>query len=256
MLDVLRVNELSVGMPRVDEPLAHESKATLSPQLFLGDCLDIIPRLKDSSINLLLTDPPYGFNYLSRSHKLPLTRIKNDRHEAMPLLRTMLRAIYPKLTDDATGMIFTNWQCEPSIRAIIEEEGYVITNVLVWDKGSWSRGDLRGNWGYQYEQIIFFRKKTLVTRLRRWLNGKREGNILEYKKLPTNKYTHPTEKPVSLLKYLIEKVTKPGEVILDPFAGSGSTLLATQETGRIGIGIELEPIWYEVASQRLEMPAA
>jgi len=239
MLDVLTVNESSVS-PR--------------SQLYLGDCLTVLPTLPDNSIDLLLTDSPYGFNYMSRSHKLPLTKIANDRHEAIPLLRQALRLVYPKLKEDGVGLIFTNWQCYTSMAAVIEEEGYEIKNVLIWEKNAWSRGDLKGNWGYSYEMVIYFKKKKTPSKLRRFLRGKREGNILKYKKLPTNYMKHPTEKPVKLLEYLIEKTTAPGDVVLDPFAGSGSTIVAAQHIGRICLSAEIEPEWAKVAAERTGLP--
>ncbi|HEU5379950.1 MAG TPA: DNA methyltransferase [Ktedonobacteraceae bacterium] len=224
--------------------------------LYHADALDVIKSLVDSSIDLLLTDPPYGFDYRSRSHKLPLVKIRNDRFEAIPLLRQALRLMYPKLKENATGLVFTNWQCYSSMEAVIREEGYEIKNVLIWKKNAWSRGDLKGNWGYKYEMAFFFRKKSLLPSLRRFLNGKREGNILEFKKLPTNGMSHPTEKPVELLQYLIEKTTQPGEVILDPFCGSGSSGVASLASNRICVLAELEKIWANVASQKTGLPVS
>jgi site-specific DNA-methyltransferase (adenine-specific) len=220
----------------------------------LADCLDFLPTLEDNSIDLLLTDPPYGNNYLSRSHKLPLVRIANNRSEAIPLIRTMLRLVYPKLKDNGVGLMFCDWKSFSSMKAVIEEEGYLVTNVLIWKKNAWTRGDLKGDWGYGYEVIIFFRKKNLLTKLRRFLNGKRDGNVLEFKKLATNKMAHPTEKPPELLKYLIEKTTQPGEVVLDPFMGVGGVVVAAQELDRVGIGAEIEKIWAEKAAERTGLP--
>lgn len=225
--------------------------ATARSQLLLGDCLAFLDTLPDHSVDLILTDPPYGFDYRSRSHTLPLTTIANDRFEAMPLLRQMLRLVYPQLKENGVGLIFTNWQCFSSMEAVIKEEGYQVLNVLVWQKNVWGRGDLKGNWGPQHELLLFIRKEKLPTRLRRYLNGRREGNILKFKKLPTNAMQHPTEKPVELLEYLIQKLTQPGEIVLDPFMGVGSTCVAAKNTQRHYIGIELEPVWFEVAKARL-----
>lgn len=238
--------------------VCHETSAGKSSQyakeqisLLLGDCLEILPTLPDHTIDLLLTDPPYGFFYRSRSHTLPLTKIANDRHEAIPLLRHALQLLYPKLKEDGVGFIFTNWQCYCSMAAVIKETGFEVKNVLIWEKNAWSRGDLKGNWGYQYEMVIYFRKNIPPT-FRRWLQGKREGNILKFKKLPTNYMKHPTEKPVELLEYLISKSTLPGDMVVDPFMGSGSTCIASKHLKRNYIGIEIEPVWYKVAKNRLE----
>ena len=105
--------------------------------------------------------------------------------------------------------------------------------------------------------VMYIKKRTTPARLRRLLRGKREGNILKFKKLPTNAMQHPTEKPIPLLEYLIEKTTDPGDMVLDMFMGSGSTCVAAQNTGRQYVGIELEPAWFEVAAKRLEtIPAS
>ena len=107
MLDALTINSLSAGRP----------EATTSSRLLLSNCLDVLQTLPDESIHCLLTDPPYGYNYRSRSHKLPLTRIANDRHEAIPLLRQALRLVYSKLKENGVGFIFSNWQCYNSMAA-------------------------------------------------------------------------------------------------------------------------------------------
>ncbi|MDQ2906225.1 MAG: site-specific DNA-methyltransferase [Chloroflexota bacterium] len=221
-------------------------------QLLLGDCLNLLGGLPDNSVDCILTDPPYGYDYLSRSKKLPKVRIANDGHCAIPLLRRALQLVYPKLKADGVGLVFTNWQCFTAMAAAVEEAGYVTTNTLIWVKNAWTRGDMRGNWGYKYEFILFFRKKNLPTKLRRFLNGQREGNVLVYPRVPTQSMRHPTEKPVALLKYLIEKVTQPGETVLDMFAGVGSTGVAAQQAGRRPILIELERVWCDVAMSRLQ----
>ena len=245
------LNTLSMNQPRVTGLSVDESRVTTGSQLFLGDCLDILMTLPDNSIDCLLTDPPYGFNYRSRSHKLPLTKIANDRFEAIPLLRAALRLVYAKLKENGVGLIFTNWQCYCSMAAVIEEEGYAIKNVLIWEKNAWSRGDLKGNWGYSYEMVMYFKKRSTPSKLRRLLCGKREGNILKFKKLPTDGMQHPTEKPVELLTYLIGKTTAPGDMVLDMFMGSGSTCVAANNINRRYIGIELEPVWFQIAQTRV-----
>lgn len=219
-------------------------------QLYLGDCLDVIPKLFDNSIDLLCLDPPYGYFYRSKSHKLPLTTIANDRHEAIPLLQNMLTLAHPKLKEDGVGLIFSNWQCYPAMKAVIDQL-FDIKNVLIWEKNAWSRGDTKGNWGYQYEMVIYFRKQ-IKPKFRRFLRGKREGNILKYKKLPTNYMFHPTEKPIDMLEYLIEKTTEPGDMVADFCMGSGSTCVAAKNLGRNYIGMEIEEAWYNVARERLD----
>jgi site-specific DNA-methyltransferase (adenine-specific) len=230
-------------LPQTDQlPEAQASR------LLLGDCVERLAELADNSVDCILTDPPYGYNYLSKSKTLPLVRIANDRAEAYPLQDRALAAACPKLKDGAWAFIFTNWQCYPAMAGIVSRY-FPIKNVLIWHKNAWSKGDLKGNWGYEHEFIIAARKG--ATRVRRFLHGKREGNVLPFKKVPTQAMQHPTEKPVELLTYLIEKVTQPGEVVLDMFAGVGSTGVAAQHAGRRSILIELQAEWARIAAERL-----
>jgi site-specific DNA-methyltransferase (adenine-specific) len=211
--------------------------------------LDILPTLPDESVDLIITDPPYGINYLSRSHSLPLTKIANDKaSEAYSLLDKVLAIAQRKLKPDRHIYIFTNWQAFEGMAPVVRKY-FKLKGALAWIKNNRTRGDLKGNYGYQYEMVLYAHKG------RRWLQGKRDSDVLQFKKVPTQAMQHPTEKPVALLKYLIEKSTMPGEVVFDPFMGSGSTGEAAQESGRRFLGIEMEPVWFAVAKKRLEQSA-
>lgn len=215
----------------------------LDSKLYLGDCLPLLQKLPDHSVDLLLTDPPYGINYLSRSTTLPLVRILNDGVEAYKLLDDALRIIYDKLKPNAHVYIFTTWQAYEPMAAIVRKY-FNLKNVLVWEKNNRTRGDLKGNYGYAHEMVLYAHKG------RRYLLGKRDDNILRFKKVPSQHMRHPTEKPVELLKYIIQKSSALGEVVLDPFAGVGSVGVAALETGRKCILIEIEEAWAQVAALR------
>ena len=217
-----------------------------SPRIYPGDCLAVLKTLPDESIDLLLTDPPYGSSYLSRSKSLPLVRIAGDgANEAPKLTKKMLKIAWLKMKWNTHGYVFCDrWSYEATKRAVIEA-CFTLKNTLIWHKNNRTRGDLKGNYGYEDEWILFFHKG------RRWMFGKRDGNVLSFKKVPTQAMQHPTEKPVELLEYLIQKSTLPGEVVLDPFMGIGSVCVAAKNTDRRYIGIEIEPVWYEVAKMRL-----
>jgi len=132
----------------------------------------------------------------------------------------------------------------PIVRKYFKQKG-----ALVWVKNNGSRGDLKGSFSRYHEGIIHAANGAPC------LYGKRERDVLEFDKVPTHTMTHPTEKPVALLKYLIEKSTLPGEVILDPFCGSGSVGVAAQETGRAYILIDKQREWIEAAERRLGLAA-
>lgn len=104
-------------------------------------------------------------------------------------------------------------------------------------------GDLEGDYAPQYEMILFGAKG------RRLLNGSRDSNIVPCYR--TGNKIHPTQKPVELMSYFIEKSSDRGEVVLDPFMGSGTTPLAALQVGRRYVGIEKDGEYYRVAYERI-----
>jgi site-specific DNA-methyltransferase (adenine-specific) len=227
-------------MPTTSQPLTSN--------LFLGNALDILPTLKDESVDLICTDPPYGIDYRSRSHSLPLQKIAGDKgHEAYNLLDKVLAIASKKLKLDRHIYIFSNWQAFEGMAPIVKKH-FKLKGAMAWIKNNRTRGDLKGNYGYQWEMVLYAHKG------RRWLFGKRDSDVLQFDKVPTQAMQHPTVKPVALIKYLIEKSTAPGEIVLDPFMGSGSTGEASMKSGRGFIGIDMEPTWYNVAKKRLGEP--
>ena len=107
-------------------------------------------------------------------------------------------------------------------------------------------GDCKAQFAPTHENIIFAVKGKFC------FPGHRPNDVVSFKKLSSSQMIHPTEKPVGLLTGLITSVTKPGDLILDPFAGSGSTLVAAKKTGRRFIGIELDDEFFEKAQRRVE----
>lgn len=115
---------------------------------------------------------------------------------------------------------------------------------MIWKKNNHGTGDLYGNYSEQYEMIIFAAKGN------RKLNGSRDSNVLEFDKVASANLVHSCEKPVDLLEYLIKKSSDAGEMVADPFAGSGSTLVAAKNAGRKYWGCELDMENYRIACGR------
>lgn len=222
--------------------------AVADPGLHLGDCRDVLAQLPDESIDLLLTDPPYGLNYVSPSRTLPFAPIVNDDgDEAFDVLDGALAAAAPKVKPASHVYIFTCWKTYRPMMQVVRKY-FVLANVLVWVKNNWGVGDLEGSYGEQQELIIFAQKG------HRPLNGVPQGNVLPFARVGTNQMQHPTQKPVDLLAYLIARSTHEGGLVVDPFMGSGSTCLAARNTRRRYRGVELDEQWYEVAQRRLADP--
>jgi len=118
-----------------------------------------------------------------------------------------------------------------------------IKNILIWEKNNHGSGDLQGDYAPQYEMIIFCSNGA------KKLNGGRDSNILKARKIASE--NHPTEKPVNLIAYLIEKSSRKGEIVLDTFAGSYSTARAAVETGRNFLCFEIDADYCTTARQLL-----
>lgn len=203
--------------------------------LYHGDCREVLPAL--DPVDLVLTDPPYGINYVSNAGAGRGTKpITND---GARLSLRLYRSVFPLLRADHV-LWFTRWDAWPDVWVEMGQ-WFPLRGMLVWDKGSPGMGDL-AHWGLSYELIAS------AGTLR--ITGGRDGSILRFGGVPHKRRLHPTEKPVPLLAYLIDKLD--AAVTLDPFAGSGATLEAAKREGRRAIGIEFDEGYCEAIAKRLQ----
>lgn len=238
-------DEVFKTMPQLEKYVKQLNEKAQN-KLINSDCLVELLNIPDKSISLVVTDPPYGINYKSNRRELEnkvTTDIKGDGKDASKLLDDALSVISKKTVDGAHIYIFCSWKNYPEFKQVVEKY-YPIKNLLVWDKGNHGAGGLEGNYGERYELIIF------AGRGDRKLNGKRPDNILSYSKVSNDNLEHPTQKPIELLKFLIEKSTSPGEVVLDPFMGVGSVPLACLGRNPF-IGIEIDEHYFKIAQRRV-----
>jgi len=209
-------------------------------KLILGDCLDELPKIFDKSVDLVLTDPPYGMNYQSKRRKIKYNKIKND--DNIDWLYFCLKEFKRILKDNSHCYIFCSFHY---LSKFIDysKEFFELKNILIWEKNNHGSGDLKGNYAPKYEFILF------LTNGRKILNGKRDCNILKYNK--TNNKLHPTQKPTDLLEFIINKSSENDNTILDCFVGSGSTGVACKNLNRNFIGIEKDEKYFDIAKQRI-----
>jgi site-specific DNA-methyltransferase (adenine-specific) len=206
-----------------------------SVTIYHSDSRDVLPSLP--RFDLCLTDPPYGVNYESntggRRGKEP---ISND---GTRLSLWLYREVVPSLPADHL-LWFTRWDAWPDVWGILGHH-FPMRGLLVWDKGTPGMGDLN-HWGPSYELIASCgRGKT---------TGSRDQSVLRFQGVSHATRTHPTEKPVALLSYLIGKMAP--ATVLDPFMGSGATLVAAKSLGVPAVGIELNEGFCESAARRIE----
>lgn len=226
-----------------------------SVTLYLGDAIEVMSELDAEAVDVVLTDPPYssgGKRENARSVRQSMIRsLDNDdwiRGDAMStngyvhLLRTCGLQWRRVLRRGGHALVFTDWRMSSHLSAALESADLRQLPMLVWDKDILGMGAVFRN---QHEFIVH----TSVG-MPRPPQRRDVPNVLRARSIRGG--THPTEKPETLLRTLLSVVAPPGGVVLDPFAGSGSTLTAARSLGMPAIGIEIDERYCEVIAQRLE----
>lgn len=211
--------------------------------LYHCDCRDVQP-----SHDLLVTDPPYGQKFVSgrASNKWGKITGDDDKDGVVEALRHSLKG----LKRGRHVYIFSGK---------LDLSSLPLSGIaeLIWDKGIIGMGDLKSPWGPQHETIIFatyeISKANREKGYGRLSARLRKGSVLRSIRPHSGRVKyHPTEKPIDILRQLIESSSVIGDTVYDPFAGSGSTLVAAILEGRKAIGCEIEERYCEVAAKRLE----
>lgn len=202
-------------------------------QIIHGNSLTILPTLPAQSAGLVVTDPPYLVRYRDRHGR----SIRNDDN---PQVLAAFSELYRILRPDTFCISFYGWNSVDFFFAAWREAGFRPAGHIVWPKQyASSRRYLRAC----HEQAY------LLTKGKPEIPPDPLSDIQEWEY--TGNRAHPTEKAVSILQPLIEGFSRPGDLVLDPFAGSGSTAVAAALSGRRYLGIELEARYCEHARRRL-----
>jgi len=227
-----------------------ESKGITShPNIINGDCVEEMGKMQSESVDLILTDPPYGID-VEKAHTYGRMTVKETRFndgdfETFDLLDKAIAQMFRVLKNDRHAYLFCGIDKVPALIGLLEKHGFSTHHLpLIWDKGSGSYPSQQTSFVHSYEAFIHAQKG------RRKLNGS-PRDIFPIKRVPAGCKIHPTEKPTELLRDLIGYSSFPGEHVLDPFSGSGATLIAAKETNRRAIGIELDKGYFDGICKRL-----
>lgn len=215
-------------------------------KLYHADCREQLLDLPSQSADLLLTDPPYGMAWQPKTKGAAPIRADGAR-QGMRVFRQALTAATPMLADDAHAFVFCHWASWPDFHDAMAPH-LNSKGALIWWKNRGGTGDCTGSFAPDYEVVLH-----ACGAKRRPLLGKRHGAVLPaFAPVTPKKRTHPTEKPVELMAFLVSRSCPQGGLVLDPFAGTGATLVAAQQLGRRAVGVELEERYCEAAARRLE----
>ena len=218
----------------------------MSYKLYQGDCLEIMGGIKDKSVDLIVTDPPYLMDYQSNRRKKEdrFDKIKNDKENYM-LIQDYLEECHRIMKDNTAIYCFCSWHNIDFFKNEFEKH-FKLKNILVWNKNNHGTGDLKGSYAPKHEFILFGHKGRTL------LREKRIADVIDCPKISSNKLTHPTEKPQDLLEIFIKQSSDVGSIIFDGFMGTGSCGIAAKKLNRNFIGIELDEKYFDIAKNRLE----
>jgi len=240
-----------------------------SARLIRGDARDVLPMLPSGSVAMVFTDPPYGHNNNNNGDLIhrweralgrPLSDgsgprpIANDGAEANDLVRWLFGEAARVLRKDSCCCCcccgggpdpqFARW-------SMWMDQALSFDQMVIWDKGPMGMG-----WKYRrsYETVLVGHRRG--GKLRWFDTSRRVENVIRpgdygIRKIIPKATDHPTPKPVELARHFIRLHTKPGDLVIDPFMGAGSTAIAAMLEGRRFIGIELDPTYFALAARRL-----
>ena len=198
--------------------------------------------LSDNKVNLVLTDPPYNVDYQSKAGK-----IKNDHQDNDKFYKFLLAAFQnmnTAMANDASIYVFHADTEGLNFRRAFQDAGFYLSGCCIWKKQSLVLG--RSPYQWQHEPVLYGWKHDGK---HEWYTGRKESTIWEFDR-PKQSKEHPTMKPIPLLAYPIMNSTMSNCTVLDPFGGSGSTLIACEQTNRICYMMELDPKYCDVIVNR------
>jgi len=218
------------------------------------NCLEVMNKINNESVDLIATDPPYPTtkrggtgNSGGMCKKKEFSSGKVFKHNDIKP-QEYIPEFYRILKDGSHCYIMTNHVNLYEILTVAKETGFHFIKSLIWNKGNKIMGQAYMS---QFEYILFFRKGKFKK-----INKCGTADILDIPNKKTKDENgsniHDTEKPIALMKILVENSSQEGEIVLDPFLGVGATALACKELSRKFIGIELDENYFEIAKNRIE----
>jgi site-specific DNA-methyltransferase (adenine-specific) len=249
--------------------------------LIQGDCVEVMKKMTEKSVDVVFADPPYFLSSggISVQSGKMVSVDKGDWDKSLTIKdkllfhQTWIREARKVLKDDGTIWISATLHSVYAIGVALELEGFSIINNVIWRKTNPAPNISGRAFTHSTETVIWARKQLTPTKkgkhyfaydeMKKYNNGKQlkdfwdlnDTNVVfESGTTPKREKTygkHPTQKPISLLERIIEASTTEGQIILDPFAGSATTLFVANSLNRFAIGIELDKIYLDLGKKRI-----
>lgn len=220
--------------------------------LIHNNSIEYLKEMKECSVDLIVTDPPYktitGGNSDGANSKRPQGMLDGNRklfkHQKLKISDWM-GDIYRVLKEGSHCYIMTNSLNMEEMLTESRKAGFKLHNILVWEKNNCTPSQF---YMKNCEYTLFLRKGKA-----KWINNIGGSKTVHKYNNIIGKKTHPCEKPVELMEFYIKNSSNEGDVVLDPFMGTGSVGVACLNTNRKFIGIELDDKYFDIAKKRIEM---
>ena len=198
--------------------------------------------LDDRKANLVVTDPPYNVDVEEKAGKILNDNMSDG--DFYQFLLSMFTQVENHMETDASIYVFHADTEGLNFRKAFKDAGFYLSGCCIWKKNSLVLG--RSPYQWQHEPCLYGWKKKGK---HQWFSDRKQTTIWEYDR-PKSSKDHPTMKPIQLMAYPIQNSSMRGTIVLDPFLGSGSTLIAADQTGRVCYGIELDEKFVDVIVKR------
>lgn len=198
-------------------------------------------------VDLYLTDPPYNVDYTGKTKDA--LKIENDKKKDDEFRSFLVSAFYAAKTVMKGGAAFYIWHADSegyNFRSACKDAGWTVRQCLIWAKNSMVMG--RQDYQWKHEPCLYGWNDGGS---HAWYSDRKQTTILNFDR-PTRSAEHPTMKPIPLFDYLIRNSTKTGDIVLDTFGGSGTTIMACEQDERCGYLMELDPRYVDVIIDRWE----
>lgn len=214
-------------------------------KIYCENNLETMARMPDNFVDLVIADPPYGIDYQSarrtdRAKWKP--KIAND---TAPFIEWIEEA-YRVTKDGGCVVCFHRWDVAVEFAQEIERVGYTVKSQVIWDKEIHGMGDLNSEFAPQHENAWFGIKGRFK------FKRQRPKTVIRVQRVFADKMIHPNEKPIGLYTKLIYALTTEGDIVYDPFVGSGNSIIACHKVGVNYIGSEISQEYVEMANKRLQ----
>ena len=217
-------------------------------RLMCGDCRskkDIVTLMNERVADMILTDPPYNVNYEGGGDsKLTIQNDSMENDLFLRFLQSVFNVMFSIVKAGGSFYVFHADSEGENFRRAIREAGFKIAQCCIWVKDSLVMG--RQDYQWQHEPCLYGWKPGAA---HFWNSDRKQTTIWNFDKPKANRI-HPTMKPIALMAYPITNSTKNGDIVVDVFSGSGSTIMACQQTDRIGYGMEIDPKYVSATVRR------